>query len=208
MTTRTNTRPSLWSSPLLWMLLLVGGAAIATALLAARDDAPVTGALETSTVEVSGNALPPFADPDPAIGLVAPGIVATTLDGERVSVASVGAPRVMGFFAHWCPHCQAELPQVVDWLAASDLPSSVEVMAISTSVRTDGDNYPPSAWFTRTGWPNTVLLDSTAGEIAAMHGLTVFPYWVAVNGDGEVVARATGQIDEAKFRELVTAANA
>ncbi len=207
MTNRTNTRPSLWSSPLLWILLLVGGAAIAAAVLAARDDASITPALETSTVEVSGNALPPFAVPDPAVGLVAPGIVATTLDGERVSVASDGSARVMGFFAHWCPHCQAELPQVVDWLAASDLPGSVEVMAVSTSVRSDGDNYPPSAWFTRTGWPNTVLLDSASGEIAAMHGLTVFPYWVAVDGDGEVVARATGQIDEAQFRHLIAAAN-
>ncbi|MDW3179295.1 MAG: TlpA disulfide reductase family protein [Acidimicrobiia bacterium] len=207
MTNRTNTRPSLWSSPLLWILLLVGGAAIAAALLAARDDASITPALETSTVEVSGNALPPFAVPDPAVGLVAPGIVATTLDGERVSVASDGSARVMGFFAHWCPHCQAELPQVVDWLAASDLPGSVEVMAVSTSVRSDGDNYPPSAWFTRTGWPNMVLLDSASGEIAAMHGLTVFPYWVAVDGHGEVVARATGQIDEAQFRHLIAAAN-
>lgn len=207
MTKRTSSRPSVWSSPLLWITLLVGGAAIVTALLAARDNAPVGASLETSSVEVSGNALPPFVEPDPAVGRAAPEIVATTLDGDRVSVPSEGSPRVMGFFAHWCPHCQAEVPRVVDWLAASDLPDAVDVIAVSTSVREDADNYPPSAWFARTGWPNTVLLDSASGEIAAMHGLTVFPFWIAVNADGDVVGRATGEISETQFRELVAAAD-
>lgn len=206
MSNTTKQQSSIRSSPLLWISLLVGGAAIAAVLLAARENTPLSAALETSSVQVAGDALPPFSEPDPAIGLVAPSIVATTLDGDRVEIPSQGSARVMGFFAHWCPHCQEEVPQVVDWLSATDLPDGVEVIAVSTSVTQDADNYPPSAWFKRTEWPTRVLLDSPEGEIASIHGLTGFPYWVAVDASGEVVARAAGQIGEAKFRELLAAA--
>ncbi len=199
----TNSKSSFWSSPLLWIVLLVGGAAIAAILLASRENEPVSVALETSSVQVVGESLPPYAGPDPAIGLAAPSITATTLDGARVEVGGEGSPRVMGFFAHWCPHCQAEAPLVVDWLAAGDLPEGVDVIAVSTSVTEGADNYPPSAWFKRIKWTNTVLLDSPEGEAAMSHGVTGFPFWVAVDSTGNVVARDSGEIGEARFRELV-----
>lgn len=197
---------SFWASPLLWILLLVGGAALLAILLASREDTPVSVALETSTVEISGQALPPFSDPDLGLGQSAPSITATTLEGDRVQVPSAGSPRVIGFFAHWCPHCQAEVPNVVEWLDAADLPGGVDVLAVSTSVNESADNYPPSAWFARTRWPNTVLLDSPEGEIAASYGLTAFPYWVAVDADGTVARRHSGSMDEATFRDLMAAA--
>ena len=94
---------------------------------------------------------------------------------------------------------------MVGWLSTTDLPAGVEVIAVSTSVTEDADNYPPSAWFKRTEWPTTVLLDSPQGEIASIHGLPGFPYWVAVDSSGEVVARVSGRIGEAQFRELLAA---
>lgn len=201
-----KSKTSIWSSPLLWIALLVGGAAIAAILLASRENEPVSVALETSSVQVAGAALPPLAEPDPAIGLAAPTVMATTLDGDRVEVGGSGQPRVMGFFAHWCSHCQAEAPRLVEWLKAGDLPPSVEVLAVSTSVTEGADNYPPSAWFARIGWTETVLLDSLEGDFATSYGLTSFPYWVAVDAQGEVVARTSGEIGEVAFRQLVDAA--
>lgn len=189
------------------MALLIGGAAIAAVLLSLRDDAPVSSAIETSPVIVDGIALPPLAESDPAIGLLAPSIEASTFDGDRVSLTADGTPRLFGFFAHWCPHCREEVPQVVDWMAEGDLLlQGVDIIAVSTSVRDDGDNYPPSAWFSREDWPNPVVIDSATSEIGQGFGLTGFPYWVAVDADGVVVARSSGQIGEEGFRALVEAA--
>jgi len=95
---------------------------------------------------------------------------------------------------------------VADWITAGGIPDDVDVVAVSTSVREGEDNYPPSAWFAREDWPNTVLVDSPSSEIAQSFGLTGFPYWVAVNGDGVVVDRVSGQIGEVLFRELLATA--
>lgn len=201
----TPKQGSVLSSPLLWMGLLIGGAALAAVLLSLRDDPVVSAGIETSPVVVEGAALPPLAQPDPAIGLTVPSFEANTFDGDRVTISNDGTPRVIGFFAHWCPHCQEEVPQVVDWLAAGDLPSGVDVVAVSTSVRDDAANYPPSAWFAREEWVGPVVIDSDASEIAQGFGLTAFPYWVAVDRSGAVVARTSGQIGEAGFRALIDA---
>lgn len=206
--TKTSRTQSVATSPLLWIALLIGGAAIAAALLAARGDDAVEARIETSSVQVSGSALPPLAQPDPAIGSVAPTVVASTLDGDRVELGGGGDPVVAGFFAHWCSHCQNEVPRAVQWLSAPDLPSGVDVVGISTAVTPDADNYPPSAWFERVRWPNPVLLDSDTGEIASQFGVTGFPFWVAIDADGEVVARMSGEIGEAAFRALLEVAAA
>lgn len=203
----TTRDQSVAKSPLLWIALLVGAAAMIAVVLSLRDDGSVATGIETSTVVVSGTGLPPISEPDAAVGLIAPSIEATALDGDRVTLAADGTPRIIGFFAHWCPHCQREVPQVVDWLA-DDLAAGVDVVAVSTSVREGEDNYPPSAWFAREEWPNTVLVDSTSSEIAQSFGLTGFPYWVALDGDGAVVARAAGEIGQERFIELVQAAAA
>jgi thiol-disulfide isomerase/thioredoxin len=192
-----------WESPLLWIVALIAVAGIGTALLSSRDDGPtISNQLETSTVTLTGSNLPPVATPDPAVGTPAPAITATTLDGDRVQVGADGTPRIYGFFAHWCPHCQNEVPQVVDWLEAEDLPDGVELVAISTAVDPERPNYPPSRWFARENWPTTVLLDSESAEISNAFGLTVFPYWVAVDGNGDVVGRVNGGLDESTFRML------
>lgn len=203
----TTSDQSVAKSPLLWIALLIGGAAVIALLLSMQDDSSVPIGIETSPVVVSGAELPPFAQPDPAIGLSAPAVEASALDGDRVAMTADGTPRVIGFFAHWCPHCREEMPQAVDWIGAG-IGGDVEVVAVSTSVRSDEANYPPSAWFNREDWPTTVLIDSEASEIARGFGLTGFPYWVALDGAGTVVDRSAGQIGEVRFRELVAAAAA
>jgi thiol-disulfide isomerase/thioredoxin len=203
---KTARMQSTAKSPLVWIALLVGGAAIVTILLASRGDDAVEVRFETSSVQVSGPELPAYAQPDPAVGMQAPTVVASTLDGDRVELGAAGNPLVVGFFAHWCSHCQNEVPRAVQWMSAPDLPTGVEVVAVSTSVNPKADNYPPSAWFDRVRWPTPVLLDSEAGEIATQFGLPAFPYWVAINGDGEIVARASGEIGEEGFRYLLTVA--
>jgi len=196
---------------LVTVMMVVSAILVATSSDSPDDDIvllddDVAAGVETSSVQASGSVLPPFAEPDPAMGMSAPTVIASTLDGDRVELGAGGGPVVIGFFAHWAPHSQEEMPQVVQWLDAPDLPTGVEVVAVSTSVRSESENYPPSAWFERVRWPNTVVLDSAEGAIASQFGLTGFPYWVAVNGDGEIVGRSAGQITEPMFRALLAAA--
>jgi thiol-disulfide isomerase/thioredoxin len=199
-------RPRFWESPVFWLVALIAGALVATIAMSAgdSDDAnPASDRPETGAVQLVGTALPPFEEPDSAIGQVAPTISAQTLQGGGTQIAAVGTARLYGFFAHWCSHCQRELPRVATWLETNDLPAGVDLVAISTAVEPTAENYPPSDWFTREHWPTTVLMDDVNGTIANGFGLTGFPYWVATNADGEVVARASGELSTAQFESLL-----
>jgi len=178
----------------------VGGIALAIATSGSNDGPP-----ETAFAEIIGDPLPFFGDTDPdvAIGTPAPTVSAQTFDGERVTLEADGTPRLYGFFAHWCPVCQGELPEVVTWMEDSAVPDDVEVVAISTSVDSVRGNYPPSEWFETEGFTGTVLMDSESSDLAVGFGLPAFPYWVAVDGDGNVVARTSGALEQASFEALL-----
>ncbi|MBN99526.1 MAG: hypothetical protein CL438_02470 [Acidimicrobiaceae bacterium] len=156
---------------------------------------------ETGAVEIIGEALPP----DESVGHVAPGFKAQpNTSAEMIEIQpDDGTIRLIGFFAHWCPHCQREVPRVAQWLNENGLPNGVEVVAISTSVREGTPNYPPSEWFEAENWPTQVLVDSSEKTIAAAYGLTGFPFWVLVDGEGFVVHRSSGELTEEQFAYLV-----
>jgi len=108
--------------------------------------------------------------------------------------------------AHWCPHCQAEVPVVMDHLADTPMPDDVELVMVSTSVKAEADNYPPEQWLDAEGWTGPVLADSAESTGAAALGVGGFPYFVAVDADGKVVARTSGEITMDQFDQLVAAA--
>lgn len=208
---RTNdvsTPRRFWETPLFWLVGLVGSALVATLLLTAGDDdTAATDVAQTAPVELSGPALASFSDPDQAIGATVPTFSAQTFDGGRATLAPNGTARLYGFFAHWCPHCQREVPRVADWLDTHDLPAGVEVIAISTGVDSSADNYPPSEWFSREVWPATVVMDDEVSSIASGFGLTSFPFWVTVDADGVVVDRIAGEISTADFESMIANIN-
>ena len=192
-----------------WVIAVIMVAGIAgVAIAASTRDGADDGVPQTAAAEVIGVGLPalPEDGEDPAVGTEAPTISAQTLDGDRVTIAADGTARVLGFFAHWCPHCQSELPRTAEWLSSNTLPTDVEVIAISTAVDPGRGNYPPSAWFAEEEWPATVLLDSDDDSLAIGFGLTGFPFWVVVDADGNVAGRVGGEIDIAGFEELIALA--
>lgn len=203
---RASIRRAWWQSPIVWVAALTVVAGLVVGLMAAGqsdDPAPTSDVAQTAFAETIGTSLPELTTPDPAIGTPAPVVNAATFDGDRVSIGGDGTARLFGFFAHWCPHCQAELPAISQWLATNALPDGVEVVAISTAVDNAAPNYPPSEWFERENWPSPVLLDSDDRALALGFGLTGFPFWVAVDSNGTVVQRVSGQLDTAGFESLL-----
>ena len=172
-------------------------------------DAPVT-APEIPENPVLGRALAQFADPDndAAIGQRAPDLHAVSLKGQEMQIDQAdGRGKIYGFFAHWCPHCQTEVPLLVDYLEANRLPDNVDFHAVSTAVDDSRDNFPPVDWFDNEDWPFPVLDDSAFSAMAAGFGLPAFPYFVVVGGDGAVVQRIAGGLaDEAAIVQLITIA--
>jgi thiol-disulfide isomerase/thioredoxin len=156
---------------------------------AARDDSPSYG-----PVSIEGSPLPAFESPsdDPAVGQTIPRVEGTAPDGSVVTIKASGQPTVVAFLAHWCPHCQREVPVLVDLMKRGDL-EGVRMIGVLTSTSPDQPNFPPVAWLEREGWSSEVLLDDDQSSALASYGRGGFPFLVFVDGDGKVVARTSGE---------------
>ena len=191
---------------------LVIGLAI-VAIVATKSDSDADGVAIASSVEmgsvtVTGQALAAMPDgtaTDPAVGAKAPTLIGSTFDGSSLSVTPGVRPTVVMFVAHWCPHCQREVPQVVRWLSAG-LVDGVDLRVVSTGTDANLPNYPPSAWLAGEGLDVPTLVDSDATDAATAYGLTSFPFFVAVDAAGTVTKRMSGELTEDQFTTLVAAA--
>jgi thiol-disulfide isomerase/thioredoxin len=190
-----------------WLVpVIIGGIVLVAAIIAIAvsgggdsNNAETEGLEQIRPVEVSGAALPAFpgneaASSDPALGGPIPVVTGQSFDGTPVTIAPTGNPQMLLFVAHWCPHCQAEVPVLSDWMNEGGLPADVELTTIATGTSADAPNYPPSEWLAEYSWPSPILADSEDFAAANAFGLPSYPYFVLVDGDGNVVARATGEL--------------
>jgi thiol-disulfide isomerase/thioredoxin len=195
---------------------VVGAAIVAVVALAAivaiaasGDDSPnsqvAAGTEQYRAVTVTGTALTPVDETtgvDPAIGALAPSLSGQSFDGTAVSYAP-GRPTLLVFLAHWCIHCRAEVPVLVDWQAAGKAPAGLDVIGIATGTNSAKPNYPPSTWLSGAGFPWPVMADSTNYDAAAAYDLTSFPYFVLVDAQGAVMARDSGELTPVALDALV-----
>jgi len=194
--------------------LLIGigvlGLVIVAAIVAIALGGNTSGGLAEPAragVGVSGTALPALTDPaaDAAVGQTIPTLSGTDLSGEPISIAPGDGPVAIVLLAHWCSHCQAEVPVLVDYLASTGMPDGVRLVALSTSIDAARPNYPPSTWLEREGWTVPTLVDdASSGGLAAL-GMSSFPGFVFVDGDGRVVQRYTGEMPAEAFDQVVRA---
>ena len=169
---------------------------------------------ETASVTVTGEDLPPYptnpsgflTDPatDPATGRTIPTLNGQTFDGTPITIGPAsGKPQVVVFLAHWCPHCQAEVPLIKKWIDEGNLPQGVEISAVSTGVSSQKPNYPPSKWLAREGWQPRVMLDDPSGTAAQAYALPGFPYFVMTDAQGKVLQRGSGEVPIEQFAAAV-----
>ena len=159
-----------------------------TSLLEVSED------LEFGEVTVSGVPLPRFdaAVTDASVGAPIPAVVGSDFEGTEVGIVDDGTAKVIVFLAHWCPHCQAEVPSVRDWLGGYDLPEGVAFYSVATGMDPSRPNYPSSQWLEGEMWPVPVIVDDDAFAAARAFGLNAYPFWVFVYGDGTLAARVAG----------------
>lgn len=156
---------------------------------------------ENQPVDVTGEILVPWIDgvDDVAVGQPAPVLSGFSFDGSPVEVRpGDGAPRLVVFLAHWCPHCNREIPVLLEWGATRELPDGLSIIGVSTAVSAENPNYPPSQWLAEKGWSWAALADSVDMKAAEAYGVSGFPFMVLIGPDGDVVARTSGEmsIDE------------
>ena len=159
----------------------------------------VDGALtpaETQPVQYDGN-LPMFESDvnDSAVGQDAPALLMHGFNGQRFTIdpGVDGKPLMLVFLAHWCPHCNAEIPVLNEWQKQGLVPEELNVVGITTGTRADQPNYPPSQWVEDMEWPWAALPDSDKNEAAYAYGVTGFPTFVVIGGDGLVKYRGSGE---------------
>jgi peroxiredoxin len=164
----------------------------------------------TDTSETASGSLPPYdatVAEDPAVGQKIPTVTGKDFKGDEITISGDdGKAKVILFVAHWCPHCQREIPLLKSHLDDKAMPDDVELLTVSTSVKPGADNYPPEKWLESEGWSAPVLADDDASSVAQAYGLTSFPYFVVVDADGKVVARASGELSTDQFDAAVKAA--
>ena len=200
--TATDPAPERRTIPTVWLIVgvvavvVVIAAVVAIVASGGNDTKTAAGIEETRPVTVSGTPLPSFVSTsdDPAVGTVAPTLTGASFDGTPVTVKP-GKPTVVVFLAHWCPHCQREVPVLTQWAADGGVPAGMDVIGVATGTTPDRPNYPPSDWLEREKFPFPVMADSSDYDAANAYGLSAFPYFVVLDSKGQVVSRASGELD-------------
>lgn len=166
-------------------------------------------------VDAVGEPLPEYdkdAATDPAVGKQLPVLTGYDIDGNviRIDPASQGKTMIVAL-AHWCPHCNNEVPVLNDLQANSALPSDLNVVAVLTGSRPDRPNWPPVDWIKSLDWNYPAMVDGLTNvdidgktEIVPVsmwyYGFGGFPTVLLVDANGTVVRRWSG---EAKYNDII-----
>lgn len=191
------------------VIVLVLGLAGIAAVVAGGDDGDSDSASsaeveQNRTVSVSGDVVPTLDAAlvdDPGIGTAFPTIEGQTFDGTPITVGgSTDGPTMLVYLAHWCPHCNAEIPELVELNDSGGIPEELTVVGVSTGVDPTAPNYPPSEWLDDKDWPWAAMADDEASTAFVVSGGSGFPYLVILDADGKVIARASGEKSAADLK--------
>ena len=166
-----------------------------------------TDAAQSQGVVVTGTPLPQGdGSSDPAIGTRPPRSSGFDYAGQAVDIGpGTDGPLMVVFLAHWCPHCNAEVPVLLDWEASGDIPDGLQVVGVSTAVSADRPNFPPGQWLADKGWDWPVIADDVEQTAARAYGVTGYPFITFIAADGNVLARTSGEVPIEQLQVLADA---
>lgn len=198
MSENTKSRSGLWVG---LGIVAVVGIFVLTFLTSGAGDAGRFEIEAFGEPSISGESLPLMAPGaggvdlgDTAAGLPAPEVTGKDYNGEPVSITNDGQPKIIVFLAHWCPHCQAEVPRITARLGTGTETDGVAWYGIATASNSTRDNWSPAAWLADAGFPAPVIMDDLNSSVLDAYGITSFPGWAIVAADGTILARATGEL--------------
>ena len=197
------------------ILAIVGGvvglALIVLLAISIAGETEVDASIGYGDPVVTGQTLPVYnsaAAEDVAVGMPGPEVVGADWEDNQVTITADGRPKIVLFLAHWCPHCQNEVPPVQAWLDAGNLPDDVDLYSVATSTDRLRPNWPPQDWLEEEGWTVPVIMDDQIGTVAGSFGMAGTPFYVVLDGDNNVVRRISGEIGTAGLAILVQEAQA
>jgi cytochrome c biogenesis protein CcmG/thiol:disulfide interchange protein DsbE len=154
-------------------------------------------------VEVTGDPLPPLGgvapEADPALGLPVPVLTGEDYAGNPVRIdPATDGPTMVVFLAHWCPHCNAEVPRLNELRDTGRLPTELGIVAVATGSDPRRPNFPPGDWLADVDWTWPAMADGIdlsrqAWAASAAYGVDGFPFTTLVDADGNVAARWSGE---------------
>lgn len=180
-----------------WLAVMAMSVAACGSSVSVVDADATSEGLVYGTPTVTGVPLATAASSgaDPAAGATIPTITGEDFSGSEVVIDPTdGRPKMILFLAHWCPHCQDEVPVVQSWINENGMPANVDLYSIATSTSSSQANFPPAEWLEREGWTVPVIVDDESSSVSAAFGLTAFPFFVFVDDQGRVVQRVAGAL--------------
>lgn len=203
------------SRPFLWIISGAVGLALIVWMAFAIASEPTENIYDDITVgwgdvTIDGDPLPQLQDEtaDPAIGTVAANVTGSDWNGNSYTIGADGRPKLIVFLAHWCSHCQAEVPRIVSWAEAGLAPTDVDIYSVTTLTNPTRGEWPPQQWLEDERWDFPVIMDDANSTVASYYGLFGTPLYVVLDGDNNVVFRIDGEIGIAAFEELIGIARA
>jgi cytochrome c biogenesis protein CcmG/thiol:disulfide interchange protein DsbE len=197
---------TLWLVAALVAVVAVLGVVVAVVVGGSGDD-DGEDADPFRPVSVSGTPLPEFTQDiqssgdDPAVGESVPVVSGVDYEGNQITIdPAKDGPTMIVILAHWCPHCNAEIPVLNEWRDSGEIPDGLNMVGVSTGVNADRPNYPPDEWFAEKDWEWPVLADdrppdeSSAPPAMGAYGGTSYPTMILVDGDGRVFRRLSGEV--------------
>ncbi|MCH1490597.1 MAG: TlpA family protein disulfide reductase [Ilumatobacteraceae bacterium] len=163
-------------------------------------------------VIIEGEFLPALVDPhgDESVGMPIPSLIGENFDGDVVAVRPTdGVATLVVFLAHWCPHCNNEIPEINRIRDAEAWPSGLRVVGVSTAVAPQRPNFPPQRWLAGKDWTYDVIADAYDADrstfiAAEAFGVTGFPFMVLIDESGLIRGRWGGEVGALALAELVT----